>query len=60
MMNDEDTIGWLYDILWPLEFAYTPLEVLETESRYPGLFSDLAIEAWQRKLIKEQLDTSKT
>jgi hypothetical protein len=31
------------------------LDVLHTEREYPGLMNDLAIEAWQRRIVKEQM-----
>ncbi len=53
------SIGWLYDILENLEWRITPLEILDTETQYPGLMGDLSIEAWQRRLVKKQLEDAK-
>ena len=39
-----------------LEWRVSVLDVLETEKRYPGLMSDLSIEAWQRKIVKDQIE----
>jgi hypothetical protein len=50
-----ELIGWLYDIVNSLEWRVSPLTVLETETRYPGLFDDLSIESWQRKLIADMV-----
>lgn len=57
-MNCPDTsiIGWLFDIVDRLDWRITPREVLLTEREYPGLMHDLSIEAWQRRLIKKQID----
>lgn len=49
-------IGWLYDVANSLDWRVSLLDILETEKRYPGLMDDLSIEAWQRKLIKDQLE----
>lgn len=38
-----------------LGWKVSVLDALETERRYPGLMTDLGIEGWQRKLIKDQL-----
>lgn len=54
-MYDEATVGWLFDTMDGLGWKPSVLDVLETERRYPGLMTDLGIEGWQRKLIKDQL-----
>ena len=56
-MNYPDyMVGWLYDILEAFGWQYTPLQILETEDRYPDLFYAFSLEGWQRRLIKEQLE----
>lgn len=52
---DHTTIGWLYDVAHSLDWQVSILDILETERRYPGLMYDLGTEAWQRKLVKEQM-----
>ncbi|MFO7323695.1 MAG: hypothetical protein DIU68_018360 [Chloroflexota bacterium] len=49
-------IGWLVNILQSVDFAYTPLEIIETEEALPGLWDDIYTEIWQRRLIKEVYD----
>lgn len=56
MRYPHQCVGWLYDVLNSLEWRISPLDVLETERDYPGLMGDLAIESWQRKIIREQLE----
>lgn len=51
-------IGWLYDVETSLDWRVSVLDVLETERRYPGLMDDLSVEAWQRKIIKDQMEAS--
>lgn len=54
-------IGWLYEVANSLDWRVSVLDILETERRYPGIMDDLSTEAWQRKLIKDQLEaTGKT
>lgn len=53
-----DLIGWLYDVSNSLDWRVSVLDILETEKRYPGLMDDLSTEAWQRKLIKDQLEAT--
>ena len=48
-------MGWLVDVLEAFDYHYTPLEILETEHRYPGLIGDMFVERWQRSLISEQV-----
>lgn len=60
MVYPSEFIGQLVDILVSVDFRYTPLEILETESRFPGLWLDIDTELWQRNLIKEQLDGQQT
>jgi hypothetical protein len=55
MKYPQEAIGWLYDVLNSLEWRVSPLDVLETERRYPKLMDDLSTEAWQRRLVREQL-----
>lgn len=54
-IRDQTLIGWLYDVASSLEWRVSILDILETERRYPGLMSDLGIEAWQRKIVKDQI-----
>lgn len=49
-------IGWLYDVADSLDWRISILDILETERRWPGLMDDLSVEAWQRKIIKEQVE----
>ena len=53
-----ELIGWLYDVSNSLDWRVSVLDILETEKRYPGLMDDLSVEAWQRKIIKEQMEAS--
>lgn len=53
-------MGWLFDVLNSIEWKVSPLDILETEARYPGLMDDLTIEAWQRKLVRDQIKGSKS
>lgn len=51
---------WLFGILESLEWRWTPVQIFETERAYPGLLDDLAVMAWQKRLIKEeQMDDEK-
>lgn len=56
---DTTIIGWLLDVLEGLDWRLTPLEVLHTEQAYPGLIFDLSIEAWQRKLVRQQIEADR-
>lgn len=51
-----ELIGWLYDKETMLDWRISPLEILRTEREFPGLIDDLSIEAWQRKIVKDQID----
>ena len=55
--KETELIGWLYDVLNSLEWRISPLDVLDTEKRYPGLMDDLSVESWQRRIVKEQVDS---
>jgi hypothetical protein len=55
MFYPSQLVGQLVDILVSVDFRYTPLEVIETELQFPGLWHDIDLELWQRNLIKEQL-----
>lgn len=50
-------VGWLFDVLNSLEWRVSVLDILETEKRYPNLMDDLSTESWQRKLVKDQLES---
>lgn len=54
----DDLIGWLYEVANSLDWRVSVLDILETEKRYPGVMDDLSTEAWQRKLIKDQLEAT--
>jgi len=49
-------VGWLYDVANGLDWRVSILDIIETERRYPSLMDDLSVEAWQRKIIKDQLE----
>lgn len=49
-------MGWLVDIEEAIDWAFTPDAILETEEQYPGLWDDIFIELWQRRLIKDQVE----
>lgn len=51
-----DLIGWLYDVANSLDWRVSVLDILETERKFPGLMDDLSTEAWQRKIVKEQIE----
>jgi len=55
MLYPSELVGQLVDILQSVDFRYTPLEVIETELQFPGLWRDIDTELWQRELIKESL-----
>lgn len=59
MRYPHEFVGWLYDVEHSLDWQVSILDVIETERRYPGLMDDLGIEAWQRKLIKDQMEADK-
>jgi hypothetical protein len=59
MTYDHESVGWLYDVLNGLDWRVSVLDVLETDRRYPGLMSDLSVEGWQRKIVKEQMTGGK-
>lgn len=40
------------------DWHVSPLAIIETERAYPGLMDDLGTEAWQDKLIADQLGTT--
>jgi hypothetical protein len=42
-------------MLEAFEWKYTPLEILEVDSRYPGLWEDIDTMRWQKELIKSQV-----
>lgn len=52
-------VGWLYDVLESLDWKPSVLDVLKAEDEFPGLYSDLSTESWQRKLIRDQIKGSK-
>lgn len=49
-----DIVEWLADMLESLEFKFTPSQILDTEETYPGLWNNISIVLWQRKIISEQ------
>lgn len=53
--DNHELIGWLYEVLKGLSWQVSVLDVLRTEEAYPGIMESLAVEHWQRELIKEQL-----
>lgn len=52
------SVGWLVDILESVDYRWSPVQILETESFYPGLIDDISTEIWQRRLIKAQMNKS--
>lgn len=50
-----EMVGWLYEVAHGLGWQVSIWDILRTEKEYPGLMDDLAVEYWQRELIKEQL-----
>ena len=54
-----DIIGWLVDTLEAIEWKYTPADILDTDTRYPGLWDAMGIELWQRKVISDQIGEPK-
>ena len=42
-----------------MEWRVSVQDILAIEKMYPGLWEDLAIEGWQRKLIKEVMTDGK-
>lgn len=59
MRTPNPLVGWLYDVANSLDWQVSLLDIIETERRYPGLMDDLSIEAWQRRIIKEQMGNSR-
>lgn len=51
-------MDWLYGILKAFDWQYTPLEVLQTEDAYPGIWDDLFTIQWIESLIKEALKST--
>ena len=56
MFYPHEVVGWLYDVLNGLDWRVSPLDILAVEARYPNLMSDLSVEAWQRKIVREQIE----
>lgn len=52
----EHLIGWLVDLL-PLEFQWTPMDILNLEHRFPGIVNDIDTELWQRKLMRDEYES---
>lgn len=52
----DDIVGWLVDILKATDYHYSPREILAVEASYPGLWDDIAIELWQRDLVRKQME----
>jgi hypothetical protein len=55
MKYPQSLVGWLFDVLNSLDWKLSPLDILGTEERYPGLIDDLSTESWQRKIIHDQI-----
>ena len=51
-------VGWLYDVANSLDWQVSILDILETERRFPGLMDDVSTEAWQRKIVKDQMKSA--
>jgi len=49
-----ESVEWLADMMESLEYKFTPKQILETEELYPGLWGNISIVLWQRRLISEQ------
>ncbi len=49
-----EIVEWVCDIMEGTEDKFTPGEILETEEKYPGLWNNISILRWQRRLIKDQ------
>jgi hypothetical protein len=56
MKYPDELVGWLYDVASSLDWRVSILHILEAEKFWPGLMDDLATEAWQRKIVKDQLE----
>lgn len=56
MQYPDHVVGWLYDLLEGIDWKWSIAQILETEREFPGLVDDLALEGWQRRLIKQQMD----
>lgn len=59
MKFPQDWIGWLFEKVNMLDWQISILDIINTEKEYPGLIDDLSTEAWQRKLVREQMEDSK-
>jgi hypothetical protein len=42
-------------VLHSLDWRVSPLDILRCEREYPGLMDDLSTEAWQRRLVRDQM-----
>ena len=48
-------IAWLASQLKFFNMRLSPLEIIDTERRYPGLLNALNIEFWQQEIIRQQV-----
>jgi hypothetical protein len=56
MKYPHELVGWLYEVASGLGWQVPILDILNTEKEYPGLMDDIAVEYWQRNLIKGQME----
>lgn len=47
------------DVVIASDWKWTPAQVLDSETRYPGLIEDVFLLAWQRELVEKQLNDEK-
>lgn len=47
-------VEWLCDVMEATEDHFTPGQILADEREFPGLWNNLSIVRWQRRLIGEQ------
>ena len=47
---------WLYQALKWCDWKFSPVEIIETELKYPGLIHRLSMLMWQEKLVTEQVE----
>ena len=56
MFTSRNRYASVYSLLDnPNSFKFTPKQILETEEAYPGLWNNISIVLWQRRLIGEQI-----
>ncbi len=51
----QEEVGWLVDLLESFDYRYTPVQIYETEERYPNLWDAIFTETWQRGLMREEV-----